>query len=319
MDIAIIAIVFGFIGLTWSADQFVAGAIVIAKCWKISPMLIGLTVVSLGTSAPEIWVSVMAVTQGHGAIAVGNAIGSNIANIGLVLGVTTMIAPLTIKKSIVCREMPWLILVTIIAGGCLLNLYLGFFDSLVLIVFLLLTLYLMFRWQKNSLEEPLIEAAKTPELPTSTALLKLFGGLIVLLISSQVLIWGAVQIAKFMGVSELIIGLTIIAIGTSLPELAASVMSAVRHQYDIALGNIVGSNIFNLLAVLAVPGLLAPGKVNSLVMSRDYPVMLGLTLLLVAFSVGKQPKSIGRLAGFMFLTSYCSYNAWLYIQSTFNG
>ncbi|MDP0588608.1 MAG: calcium/sodium antiporter [Candidatus Endonucleobacter bathymodioli] len=317
MDIATIAIVFGVICLTWSADQFVVGAIVVAQYWKVSPMLIGLTVVSLGTSAPEIWVSVMAVTQGHVAIAVGNAIGSNITNIGLVLGVTTLIAPLTIKKSIACREIPWLVLVTIIVGGCLLNLYLGLIDSLMLLGLLLITLYLMFWWQKKHseepLEEPLEEAGKVPRLSTAAALFKLSGGLVVLLISSKALIWGAVQVAEFMGISDLVIGLTVIAIGTSLPELAASIMSVIRHQHDIALGNIVGSNIFNLLAVLAVPGLLAPGKIDSSVISRDYPIMLGLTLLLAAFAIGKQSKSIGRLAGLMFLLSYCFYSVWLYM------
>lgn len=315
MIAAIFAIIVGFIVLTWSADQFVEGSAATAKNWGVSPMLIGLTVVSIGTSAPEILVSLISASQDHVDIAVGNAIGSNIANMGLVLGLTALIAPLPVKKTIARQEIPWLLVITVIAGICLVNGYLGLMDSLALLTLLALTLYLMIRWQKNHPDEPLSEEAEIHDLPTTKAWFKLIYGLIFLLISAQGLVWGATKIATQLGIGELVIGLTIVAIGTSLPELAASITSALKGHHDIALGNVVGSNIFNLLAVLSMPGLVAPGALNSSALLRDYPVMLGLTVLtaLMAFA-GKQPKFIGRFSGLILLGSYCLYGTWLYLQ-----
>lgn len=279
-------------------------------------MLIGLTVVSIGTSAPEILVSLMSAIQGHTEIAVGNAIGSNIVNIGMVLGLTALIAPLSVKPALAKREIPWLVVVTLVAGACLMNNYLGVIESVVLLVGMVLTLYLMIRWQKSHPDEPLSEVEEIEAMPASRAYLELVGGLALLLVSAQILVWGAKEIATLMGISELIIGLTVVAIGTSLPELAASVASAIRGHDDIALGNVVGSNIFNLLAVLAMPGLVAPGPVNESVLTRDYPVMLGLTVLLAIMTmVGKKPKKLGRFAGIIFLASYTGYATWLYLQS----
>ncbi|WP_330926568.1 calcium/sodium antiporter [Candidatus Sororendozoicomonas aggregata] len=315
MTVAIIAIIAGLVALTWSADRFVSGAAAAAKSWGVSPMLIGLTVVSIGTSAPEILVSITAALQGHGDIAVGNAIGSNIANIGLVLGVTALIAPLPIKFSLSRREIPWLVLVTLVAGGCIVNGYLGVVDALVLLFMQGLTLYLMFRWQKKADNNEYSEGDELPDLAKSTAWLYLLGGLALLLASSQLLVWGAVRVAEMMGVSELVIGLTIVAIGTSLPELAASLVSALRGHHDIALGNVAGSNIFNLLAVLSVPAMIAPGELNDAVIWRDYPVMLGLTVFVALLAMlGKQPRHIGRLASVILLASYCFYGVWLYIH-----
>ncbi len=309
------AIVFGFVLLTWSADRFVGGAAATAKNWGISPMLIGLTVVSLGTSAPEILVSLMSAFEGHTDIAVGNAIGSNIANMGLVLGVTALIAPLPVKASLAKREIPWLVLVTLIAGACLMNNYLGLVESLVLLCGLVATLYLMVFWQKAHPQEPLTEVETIESLPSARAYVELFGGLLLLLVSAQILVWGATEIATLLGVSELVVGLTVVAIGTSLPELAASVASALKGHHDIALGNVVGSNIFNLLAVLAMPGLVAPGELNASVFARDYPVMLGFTLFLAAVTLlGKQPKTLGRICGITLLAGYLGYGVWLYVQ-----
>ncbi|WBA80884.1 calcium/sodium antiporter [Endozoicomonas sp. GU-1] len=313
---AIAAIVVGFILLTWSADRFVGGAAATAKNWGISPMLIGLTVVSIGTSAPEILVSLMSSLQGHNDIAVGNAIGSNIANMGLVLGLTALIAPLPVKTALAKREIPWLLLVTVIAGACLANNYLGLIESLVLLSGLFVTLYLMVTWQKSHPEEPLAEIEEIEELPSAKAYLELVGGLVLLLVSAQILVWGATEIATWLGVSELIVGLTVVAIGTSLPELAASVASALRGHHDIALGNVVGSNIFNLLAVLSMPGLVRPGAISESVFSRDYTVMLAFTVLLAAMAiVGKKPKTLGRFAGIIFLAGYACYGTWLYVQT----
>ena len=316
MIIAIFAIVCGFIALAWSADKFVGGAAVIAKSWGVSLMLIGLTVVSIGTSLPEILVSIMAASQGHSEIGVGNAIGSSIANIGLVLGVTALIAPLSINQSLARREIPWLVLVTIVVGGCLASGHLGIQDSIVLFSFLVITLYLMFRWQKSHSDTSVIQINDLSPMSISSAWFNLIVGLIILLASSQALVWGAVRIAELIGISDLIIGLTIVAIGTSLPELALSIVSARRGQPDIVLGMIVGSNIFNLLAVLAVPGLIAPSKLDDLVILRDYPVMLVLTALLAIFCLGRKQKIIGKIAGLVFILCYAIYGVLLYIQGT---
>lgn len=315
MIAASFAILVGFIALTWSADRFVEGAAATAKNWGISPLLIGLTVVSIGTSAPEILVSLMSALQDHVDIAIGNAIGSNIANMGLVLGTTALIAPLPVKAALAKQEIPWLVLVTLLAGACLINGYLGLFDSIGLLTFLALTLYLMVRWQKNHPDEPLTEEVEIHEMTAPQAWFKLASGLLVLLISAQILVWGATTIAEALGISELVIGLTIVAIGTSLPELAASIASALKGHHDIALGNVVGSNIFNLLAVLAMPGLVAPGELTQSALLRDYPVMLGLTLLVAALAIfGKKPKFIGRLSGLLLLSCYALYGFWLYTQ-----
>ncbi|MGB0360860.1 MAG: calcium/sodium antiporter [Endozoicomonas sp.] len=314
---AILAIIVGFILLTWSADRFVGGVATSAKNWGISPMLIGLTVVSIGTSAPEILVSLMSALQGHIDIAVGNAIGSNIANIGLVLGLTALIAPLPVKTALARREISWLVFVTMIAGGCLWNSYLGLMESLILLSGLCVTLYLMAYWQKSHPEEPLVEAEKIKEMTSSRAYIELISGLVLLLVSAKILVWGAEEIAVLLGVSELVIGLTIVAIGTSLPELATSVASAIRGHHDIAIGNIVGSNIFNLLAVLSMPGLVAPGVLNESVIVRDYPVMLAFTFLLAALTLtGKKPKILGRSTGIILITGYFSYAVCLYLQTT---
>lgn len=313
---AVAAIIIGFILLTWSADRFVGGAAATARNRGISPMLIGLTVVSLGTSAPEILISLISAIEGHMDIAVGNAIGSNIANMGLVLGVTALIAPLPVKTALTKRELPWLLFVTVITGACLANSYLGFTESLVLFSGLFVTLYLMLIWQKAHPEEPLAEVKEIEDIPPGRAYLELVGGLTLLLISAQILVWGAKEITTLLGISELVVGLTVVAIGTSLPELATSVASAIRGHHDIALGNVVGSNIFNLLAVLSIPGLVTPGPLNESVFSRDYTVMLAFTILVAAIAIlGKKSKPIGRFAGITLLAGYVSYSTWLYFQT----
>ncbi|MGI9275013.1 MAG: calcium/sodium antiporter [Endozoicomonas sp.] len=321
---AIAAILAGFILLTWSADRFVAGAAATASNFNISPMLIGLTVVSVGTSAPEILVSLMAASQDHVGLAVGNAIGSNIANIGLVLGITALIAPLPVKAALAQKEIPLLVIITVATGICLGNGYLGLLDSLVLLTGLIITLYLMVRWQKQHPNEPLFheESAEDEiqQLSPGKSWLYLGSGLLLLLGSSQLLVWGATDVARMLGVSELMIGLTIVAIGTSLPELAASITSALKGHSDIALGNVVGSNIFNLLAVLSMPGLVAPGELDDQqVIWRDYPVMLGLTLLIALIcwlgSRKGQHRNLGRRAGSLLLGCYCLYGLMLFLQN----
>ncbi len=314
MLIALLAILAGFLILTWSADRFVAGAAATASNMNISPMLIGLTVVSIGTSAPEILVSLTSALQGFPALAVGNALGSNIANIGLVLGVTALIAPLPVKAALAKREIPLLLIITLVAGACLLDGALTATDGIILLTGLVATLWLMVRWQGQHPEEPLIDDDDIPDMPSGKAWFLLISGLLLLLGSSQLLVWGATEIAQMLGVSDLIIGLTIVAIGTSLPELAASVTSALKGHHDIALGNVIGSNVFNLLAVLSVPGLVAPTVLESAVVVRDYPVMLGMTLLVALLClVGKKPRSLSRLTGILLLTIYALYSTWLFI------
>ena len=321
---AIAAILAGFILLTWSADRFVAGAAATASNFNISPMLIGLTVVSIGTSAPEILVSLVAASQEHVGLAVGNAIGSNIANMGLVLGITALIAPLPVKDALAKKEIPLLIFITVAAGLCLGNGYLGLLDSFMLLTGLIITLCLMVQWQKQHPGEPLFheesEEDEIQEMPSGKAWFYLGSGLLLLLGSSQMLVWGATEVARMLGVGELLIGLTIVAIGTSLPELAASIASALKGHSDIALGNVVGSNIFNLLAVLAMPGLVAPGEIgDQQVIWRDYPVMLGLTLLIALicwFGPRKgQHRNLGRLAGCLLSGCYCLYGLMLFLQN----
>lgn len=312
----IIALLIGFIVLVWSADRFVIGAAGTARNFGMSPMLIGLTVVSFGTSAPEMLVSAMAATTGAGSLAVGNALGSNIANIGLVLGVTALIAPLPVRSGVLKREIPLLLAITLLAGGVLYDLYLGRIDAIVLALSLIACLFLFARFQKSASEQDIAdETEELPDLPTGQAIFWLIFGLALLAGSSRVLVWGATEIATILGVSELIIGLTIVAIGTSLPELAASVASALKGHTDIALGNIVGSNIFNIAAVMAVPGFLAPVTLDSVVLWRDYGVTFALTAVLAILALLQKPPRISKIEGGVLLLGYAAYLSVLYTMS----
>lgn len=312
----IIALLIGFVVLVWSADRFVIGAAGTARNFGMSPMLIGLTVVSFGTSAPEMLVSAMAATTGAGSLAVGNALGSNIANIGLVLGVTALIAPLPVRSGVLKREIPLLLAITLLAGGVLYDLYLGRIDAIVLALSLIACLFLFARFQKSASEQDVAEETEElPDLPTGQAIFWLIFGLALLAGSSRVLVWGATEIATILGVSELIIGLTIVAIGTSLPELAASVASALKGHTDIALGNIVGSNIFNIAAVMAVPGFLAPVTLDSVVLWRDYGVTLALTAVLAILALLQKPPRISKIEGGVLVLGYAAYLSVLYTMS----
>jgi len=305
----ILAILGGLIVLVWSADRFVNGAAATAKNFGMSPLLIGLTIVSFGTSAPEMLVSFMASINDSGSLAVGNAIGSNIANIALVLGITAMIAPMPVKSGVIKKEIPLLVGITLLAGYCLWDLTLSLSDGIILFVGLIVCLYLFAKYQQ---EEEGSDDEEIPELTTSKAIFWLLIGLALLIASSRLLVWGAVEIATIMGVSELIIGLTIVAIGTSLPELAATVASALKKQHDIALGNIVGSNIFNLGAVMAIPGLVSPISIEADAFSRDYMAMLAVTILLVAFCLWQRPARISRIEGGLLTAAYAGYLYLLY-------
>ncbi len=279
---AYMAIIAGLIGLVWGADRFVIGAASAAKNFGISPMVIGLTIVSIGTSAPEIIVSINAALEGSGALAVGNALGSNLANIGLVLGITALIAPLPAQRHLVFQEGPVLLFVTTLVGYCLFDQILGRTESLIMLALVPLLLWITVKYKVQHPDpEEVAEVESLTTTSNAAATIWFIIGLLVMLLSSKILVWGAITTAAEMGVSELVIGLTVVAIGTSLPELAASVTSALRGHHDIAIGNVFGSNLFNFLAVVPIAGAIAPLELDSVVFYRDYLAVTALTLLLL--------------------------------------
>jgi cation:H+ antiporter len=321
MLLAAATILFGFIILIWSADLFVDGAASIAENMGMSPIIVGLTIVSLGTSAPEVLVSITATLSGSGELAVGNAIGSNIANIGLVLGTTLLVAPLMVHDSCMRKEVPLLLLATFAVGALIRDGSVSALDGWIMVGSLALILAFMIRNQSRDttlLAE--VDAEPHAHLPPLRSWLSFMIGLVLLVASSKMLVWGAVVTAKELGVSELVIGLTIVAVGTSLPELAATVASAMRGHTDIALGNIIGSNLFNLLAVMAIPGILAHQSLEPAVNSRDYPYMTFLTifLALAIYLSRKRSKSsaghayLGRIVGVLLVSFYALYYYWLH-------
>jgi cation:H+ antiporter len=281
-------------------------------------MLIGLTVVSVGTSAPEILVALAAAVDNNPLLAVGNAIGSNIANIGLVLGVTALLVPLQFSQTVLRAELPWLLGATALALVLLFDLELSGIDGLLLLAALGWILYRLIRNQKmagETSESAAEEFDEFPEMTTGRALGWLIIGLLVLLASAQLLVWAASNIADQLGVDDIIIGLTVVAVGTSLPELAATVGSALKGHSDIAIGNVVGSNILNILAVLAVPGLVNPTFIENVSLWRDCGMMLALTMLLAlfAYAVNSQPV-ITRFEGAVMLSAWIGYNLLLVQQ-----
>jgi cation:H+ antiporter len=317
----IVAILAGFAILLWGADRFVDGAANIATNFNVSPLIIGLTIVGFGTSAPEMLVSALASFDGAPALGIGNALGSNIANIGLVLGITILVTPLTVNSAVLRREFPMLAFVMALSLLLMWDQFLSRVDGIILFSGFILTLFGMTLLAINSSKEDptnleFEQEFSKPSMSTAKAILFFAIGLAALLIGSKSLVYGATGVAQLLGVSDLIIGLTIVAIGTSLPELAASVISALKNEHDIAIGNILGSNIFNLLAVLAMPGLIAPSVVSSEMLYRDFSVMVGLLVMLFIFSATGKGGRIGRIAGSSLLIVYVAYNGLLAYQST---
>ncbi|WP_036590264.1 calcium/sodium antiporter [Oceanospirillum maris] len=311
---SIAALIIGLALLVWSADRFIAGAAATARNLGMSPMLIGMTIVSIGTSAPEILVSAIAAIGGNPGLAVGNALGSNIANIGLVLGITALIAPLPINMKLMRKEIPLLLGVTLIAGAVMLDGEITLVDSFILVTTLVASLLWLFKGDAESMAD---QEEEIPDMTQAKAIFWLLIGLAILIGSSRVLVWGAINIATTFGVSDVVIGLTIVAIGTSLPELAASVTSALKNHHEIAIGNVVGSNIFNLLAVLPVPGFFATVTIGPDIMGRDYATMAGLTFLIAIFIVAMRKKGkINRLEGGIFAAIYLGYLYMIYLSAT---
>lgn len=321
MLLAVSMILIGFIILIWSADLFVAGAASIAKNMGMSPIIVGLTIVSIGTSAPEILVAITASLSGSGELAIGNAIGSNIANIALVLGITVLVAPLMVQDRCMTSEIFMLLVATVFAGLLILDGELSSMDGWLMIALLAL---IIARLVKQQFKDPelLEEAGDEPGrlLTPGRAWFSFLIGLALLIVSSRMLVWGAVHTALELGISELVIGLTIVAIGTSLPELAATIASAMRGHTEIALGNIIGSNLFNLLAVMAIPGIVTAHTLEPAVISRDYLCMALLTvfLALAIFISRMRSKSkrghayLGRTLGTILVSSYALYYYSLY-------
>ncbi len=313
----IVAIAGGLAVLVWSADRFVAGAAGLARAFGMPPLLIGMLVVGFGTSAPEMLISALAALDGRPALALGNAYGSNIANIALILGLTALVAPIAVNSMVLKREVPVLLAVTLLSFGLLLDRELSRFDALILLA--VFAGYLVWSIRQADPKDSFVEeTARMGEgaMPPGRAAAWTAIGLVVLVASSRVLIWGAVKTAAALGVSDLVIGLTVVAVGTSLPELASSLTAIRRKQHDMALGNVIGSNLFNTLAVVGIAGLIRGFPVPPGVLTRDMPFMLLLTvaLVLVCAGFGRQGRvnrveGGGLLAAFLCYTGYLFYTA----------
>lgn len=310
MLLSSIALIAGLILLVMSSDKFIEHSALVAEKLNVSPMVIGITLVALGTSAPEMVVSAIAAFDQAPEIAVGNVIGSNIANIALVFGITLLFSSIPIAKGLTTKEVPLVLAITFLAGYLLYDQALSLLDGILLILAFIIILSILLKGSKDLESELKDELPEDDGSPVIKSLIIALVGLAVLIGSSKLLVWGAINIATALGVSELIIGLTIVAIGTSLPELAASVSSVRKGHHDIAIGNILGSNIFNLATVLPLPALIAPGIIDANVTNRDYPWVLALTIALaLAIYIFKKSKNnhIPRWVGLPLLGSYCIY------------
>tara|TARA_R110002072_G_scaffold153156_1_gene302873 strand:- start:1026 stop:1997 length:972 start_codon:yes stop_codon:yes gene_type:complete len=323
MLLSFIAIAVGLTLLVWSAGKFVEGSAATAGYFGMPPLLIGMVVVGFGTSAPEMVVSALSATQGNPGLALGNAYGSNITNIALILGITALISPISVHSQVMRKELPILATVTALAAWQVWDGELTFVDALVLLgVFLLLLAWSIrqgMTQKADALGGEIAEEMSHRAMPLRNAVLWLIVGLLLLIVSSRILVWGAVELALGFGVSDLIIGLTIVAVGTSLPELASSVIAARKGEHDIALGNILGSNLFNTLAVVGIAGTISPMVVAPEVFYRDIAVMAALTLSLFILGYGfRGPGRINRLEGGLLLACFVSYTVYL-ISTTFSS
>lgn len=317
MALAFIAVVFGLFLLVWSADRFIEGSAVTARHFGMPPLLIGMVIIGFGTSAPEMVVSAIAASQGNPGLALGNAYGSNITNIALILGVTAIISPIIVSSQVLRKELPILTIVTAIAAWQIWDGEVTRLDALVLLGILVAlmswTIWQGMKKDKDSMADEVEQALEVRVMPVRIAAVWLVVGLVLLILSSRVLVWGAVEIAQGFGISDMIIGLTVVAVGTSLPELASSVIAARKGEHDIALGNIIGSNLFNTLAVVGIAGVIHPMTVGPEVFSRDMMVMAALTvsLFVLGYSVRNRQRRINRYEGAALLACYIGYTAYL--------
>jgi cation:H+ antiporter len=313
-----VILILALILLIWSVDHFVEGASATARNLGVTPLVVGLIVVGFGTSAPEMLISALAAWEGNPALGIGNAIGSNITNVALVLGLGALVRPLSVHSRLLRRELPILLAAILLALVLLLDGTLGRLDGALLLAGFGVLIYWTLSLAMGDRDGPdamvvQFEAEMPSAMRLGHAITWVVVGLVGLLASSQMFVWAAVQMAQALGVSDLVIGLTIVAVGTSLPELAATVAAVMKNEHDIAIGNVVGSNSFNILAVLAMPGVIAPGTHEPALLTRDFPVMIGLTLALFAMAYGFRGEGqINRIEGFMLLAAFSAYQWILY-------
>lgn len=316
MLIHLAAVLVGLVLLVWSADRFVVGACVTAERLGVPVLVIGMLLMGFGTSAPEMLVSLQASLEGNPGLAVGNVIGSNITNIALILGLTALLSPIVVASGLIRRELPLLLVITLIVVILLINLQLAAWKGLVLLVLLLAFISYSYWLTRQGQSDALLDEVNDVLQPMSKgkAVMWMLLGLVLLVVSARLLVWGAVELALTLGISDLVIGLTLVAIGTSLPELAASIAAARRKQADLVIGNVIGSNMFNMLAVLPIPALLGRGYLDQELLHRDLPVMVGLTLLLLVFSLGIKGRQgrINRYEGATLLLCFAGYQWWLF-------
>ena len=306
--------------LVYGADRFVDGAANIARYLGMPPLLIGLTIVGMATSAPEILVGVVAALEGKTEIAIGNAIGSNIANIGLVLGFTVMLMPVTIASQTLKREFLIMGLAILLAVALMWDQNLSPLNAVFLLVGLVAAILSVIVLSKKSAKtDPLLSefeselSEKSPEKSdVGKSIFLFFLGLGLLLGGAYLLVECAVLVAKHFGLSDLVIGLTIIAIGTSLPELAASITAVKKDEADIAIGNVIGSNMFNMLAVIGIPGMIHATDFDIIVLHRDFPVMIGMTLLMGYMVFIRGAGKFDRVEGSVLFLAFIAYQYWLF-------
>ena len=313
----IIALIAGLMLLVWSADRFVEGSSATARHFGMPPLLIGMVIVGFGTSAPEMVVSALASIEGNAGIALGNAYGSNIANIALILGIAAIINPIMVHSTVLRKELPILTLVTILTVLLVADLDLSRLNAVILLlvfgVLMAWTIYQGLKRETDTLAREVESGAPEKAMPLKRSVFWLVVGLLLLIASSRTLVWGAVEIAQIFGVSDMIIGLTIVAVGTSLPELASSVIAARKGEHDIALGNVLGSNLFNTLAVVGIAGTIHPIAVEPETLSRDMVVMGALTvsLFLIGYGFRGRQGRVNRIEGAALLLVYLGYTTWL--------
>lgn len=313
----VLAVIVGLIALVWSADRFVDGAAATARHLGMPTLLIGMVIIGFGTSAPEMVVSALAASQGNPGLALGNGFGSNITNIALILGLTAVLSPIAVQSRILKAELPVLVGATLLVGALLYDFEISRTDAwIMLLVFFVImgwSIWRGMRQPKDALAEDIAHELATDQMPLPRALVWLTIGLALLIASSRLLVWGAVDIATTLGVSDLIIGLTIVAVGTSLPELASSVIAVRKNEHDLAIGNVIGSNLFNTLAVVGIAGAIAPLSVGREVLYRDWTVMTGLTLSLFILGVGVLGRGrINRIEGALLICVYAAYAGYLF-------
>lgn len=317
MLLAIAAVIFGLALLVWSADRFVEGAAATANHFGMPALLIGMVIIGFGTSAPEMVVSALASLQGNPGLALGNAYGSNITNIALILGITAVLAPIAVASQVLRREAPMLIAITLLSAWPLIDGVITELEAWTLLAifagYLGWSIYQGMTDNTDSLSTDFDQEIKAATMPIGRAVTWLIIGLILLVVSSRILVWGAVDIATALGVSDLIIGLTVVAVGTSLPELASAIAAVRKNEHDLALGNVIGSNMFNTLAVVGIAGAITPIPLEPLVLQRDWLVMTVLTfmLLLFAFRPNNRPNRINRIHGVIFISCYVGYTIYL--------